>query len=133
MYTLGVAVLVINDDGEFLIGKRKGSLDAGCWGLPGGHLEPNETIEECAVREVFEETGLKITVEKHLGFTDDNYVVENKRYLTFFVIAELTDPANVQPQLMEPEKCEEWKWVEDEPPNASTPLRNYKKQMYTPL
>lgn len=32
------------------------------WVQPGGHLEPNETPEEAALREVYEETGLKITL-----------------------------------------------------------------------
>lgn len=56
---LGVGVLVI-ENGRVLLGKRKGSHGAGTWSAPGGHLEYGESIENCAEREVLEETGLRI-------------------------------------------------------------------------
>ena len=34
------------------------------WGLPKGHLEKDETLEDCAIREAFEETGIHITKDK---------------------------------------------------------------------
>ena len=40
--------------------------DANDWNLPGGKLDEGETIEECVVREVLEETGLHVRVVKHL-------------------------------------------------------------------
>jgi 8-oxo-dGTP diphosphatase len=55
----GVGVLVIlkyND--KVLLGKRKGSHGHGEWSFPGGHLELNETIEECGKREVLEDSYL---------------------------------------------------------------------------
>lgn len=36
------------------------SNDGGYWHLPGGHLEPGESLHLCATREVYEETGYKI-------------------------------------------------------------------------
>ncbi len=45
--------LVVNADGEFLLIFRRGS-----WDLPKGKLDDGESIEECALREVREETGL---------------------------------------------------------------------------
>ncbi len=47
--------LVRNDCGKSLMIYRNGR-----WDLPKGHLESGETIEECAVREVEEETGIKV-------------------------------------------------------------------------
>jgi mutator protein MutT len=45
--------LVRNEQGELLMIYRRGK-----WDLPKGKLDPGETIEQCAVREVMEETGL---------------------------------------------------------------------------
>lgn len=42
-------------------------LDNDLWCLPGGHMEPGESAEECCVREVFEETGLQIRVKRLTG------------------------------------------------------------------
>ena len=53
--------LVENEKGEVLLIFRKGK-----WDLPKGKLDKGETIEQCAVREVEEETGLKDIVLKKL-------------------------------------------------------------------
>ncbi len=55
--TVGVGCLIENESGELLLQKRS---DNGLWGLPGGLMEFGETIIETAVREIYEETKLKI-------------------------------------------------------------------------
>ncbi|MFD2045433.1 NUDIX hydrolase [Ornithinibacillus salinisoli] len=54
----GASVLLLDKDNRLLLQLRK---DNNCWGLAGGSLEPGETIEEVARRELVEETGLQAT------------------------------------------------------------------------
>jgi 8-oxo-dGTP pyrophosphatase MutT (NUDIX family) len=55
---------------------RRGDL---VWGLPKGAVEPEETPEEAAVREVLEETGLEAEIEGDLGTIRYFYVWEGVR------------------------------------------------------
>jgi len=107
----GVGVLVIlkyND--KILLGKRKGSHGHGEWCFPGGHLELNETIEECGKRELLEETGIIIKSQSinNQHYTNDIFIKEKKHYITLY------EKYNVDelliPKLIEPEKCFEWGW-----------------------
>ncbi len=58
------AVVIPNERNEILLQKRS---DNGLWGLPGGLMELDESIEECAIREVKEETNLDVTLTKFIG------------------------------------------------------------------
>ena len=49
---------------KVLLTRRK---DNGLWCLPGGHMEAGESVEECCVREVHEETGLQVRVKRMTG------------------------------------------------------------------
>ena len=60
----GVGIIIQNDDGQILLEKRS---DCGLWGLPGGRIEPGESIATAALREVKEETGLDIKIIRLLG------------------------------------------------------------------
>lgn len=56
---------IVNEKGEILLQRR--SKTENIWGLPGGAVELGESIEEAAIREVKEETGLDIKVDYLLG------------------------------------------------------------------
>jgi len=99
-------VLVLRD-GRVLLGQRKGSHGAGTWALPGGHLEFGETVAQCAIREVREETGLGIDSVTPAPYTNDVFALEGKHYVTLFVTAH---SAAGEPALCEPDKCSEWRW-----------------------
>ncbi|KAF7592741.1 hypothetical protein BBP40_012499 [Aspergillus hancockii] len=107
---VGIGAFILNDKGKVLLGKRKGSHGAGTWALPGGHLEFGETFENCAEREVLEETGLSIKNIQFLTATNNVMAAENKHYVTVFVSGSIYGE-DEKPKLMEPEKCEAWKWV----------------------
>ncbi|MHA2140418.1 MAG: NUDIX domain-containing protein [Candidatus Thorarchaeota archaeon] len=66
------AVDVAVTDGEkLLLVKRGREPYKGRWALPGGFVEYGETVEETAVREVMEETGVQIKLESILGVYSD--------------------------------------------------------------
>jgi 8-oxo-dGTP pyrophosphatase MutT (NUDIX family) len=54
---VGAAVLIVDEHDRLLLLKR---VDSGCWGPPGGAVEPGEVVETAARREVREETGLDL-------------------------------------------------------------------------
>lgn len=104
---VGIAVILIRD-GKVLVGRRlSASHGNDTWQFPGGHLEFGESVADCAVREVAEETGLEATVTGYGPFTNDIFVDQGKHYVTLFVLA--SAPLGV-PRVMEPEKCAEWRW-----------------------
>jgi len=55
--TVGVAVVLLQED-QILLGERR---DGG-WCIPCGHVEWDETIQQAAIREFFEETGLQVAL-----------------------------------------------------------------------
>jgi 8-oxo-dGTP pyrophosphatase MutT (NUDIX family) len=64
----GVMVLVKDSAGRILLELRS---DCKLWGFPGGRIDAGETVEQTAVREVLEETGLKVRVTRLLGIYSD--------------------------------------------------------------
>lgn len=102
---VGMGVMVIKD-GKVLIGRRKGSHAEGQWGFPGGHLELNESFEECAKREVFEETGVKI---KNVRF---QFLGNVKKYGKHYVqVGIIADWKSGEPKELEPKKLTDVKWI----------------------
>jgi 8-oxo-dGTP diphosphatase len=61
---MGVDVVVIREDGQILLTKR---ADFPVWCIPGGGVEDGESVGQTAVREVFEETGFHVALERLVG------------------------------------------------------------------
>jgi len=125
---IGIGVIVIKGN-KVLLGKRKASHGEGSWCFPGGHLEFNEEIEDCARREVTEETGIQIKNLRMGTFTNDFFKKEGKHYVTLYVISEHDSG---KPKIMEPERCKKWGWFEWDklPKPLFIPVQNLLKQGY---
>ena len=81
--------VMINDGGEwYVLANERGAGTPdyqGYWNLPCGYLDYNETAEEAAMREVYEETGIKCQNIKNIGHsTSPN---ENRQNVCFFFIS----------------------------------------------
>ena len=63
---LGVATngFIRNDSGRILLQRR---ADIDFWSMPGGNVEIGESLEQGVAREVYEETGLEVRVERLIG------------------------------------------------------------------
>ena len=100
-----VGVMVWKDD-KILLGKRKGSHGNGEYSFAGGHLEFNESFQDCAIRETLEESGVGIKNIKFLCVANINRH-ENRQDTTIGLSAEWekgierTDPS---------EKIGDWDW-----------------------
>jgi 8-oxo-dGTP diphosphatase len=64
IFRIGVFALIFDDEGRILMGHRR---DVDWWNLPGGGMEAGETVDEALCREVREETGLEVEVERLVG------------------------------------------------------------------
>ncbi|MCQ2504903.1 MAG: NUDIX hydrolase [Saccharofermentans sp.] len=60
-------VVVFDKEGKVLLIKRKGHPFLGKFAFPGGFVNPDETVEEAASRELMEETGLSGIAIRHVG------------------------------------------------------------------
>ena len=128
---VGIGVVVIKD-GKILLGKRKNAHGEGTWSFPGGHLEFNESWDDCALRETMEETGITIKNIRFGTATNDIFQTENKHYVTIFMLSEY-DSGEVK--VMEPERCWQWDWFEWDklPQPLFVPIQNLQKRNYNPL
>ncbi len=107
---------VIEQSGHVLLVKRKSEPGKGLWALPGGHLEPNERIIDGIIREVREETGLKVpdavlkgSVEKIEVFDDVNRS-QIGRVITHCAYITLADDIKL-PKVKGADDAEKAKWV----------------------
>jgi len=99
--------LVLNEKHEILFMFRRGK-----WDLPKGKLDPGETLETCAVREVKEETGLeKVTLKKPLITTYHTYHESGKHILkeSYWYTMQARGTDHLVPQTEE--DIHEVKWV----------------------
>jgi ADP-ribose pyrophosphatase YjhB (NUDIX family) len=59
--------VVVERDGGIVLGRRNHEPKLGCWSFPSGFVDAGEVLEDAAVREVEEETGVEIAIDRLLG------------------------------------------------------------------
>lgn len=81
---VGVGVIVRRGD-EVLLLHRTGAHGAGSWSTPGGHLDHGETPEQCAARELREETGVEVRDLRFRAITNDIFEPDGRHYVTIWM------------------------------------------------
>lgn len=114
-----VAVVIKNDTGKVLLGKRPDKMDShstmeeqGTWTLPMTELKHNEELEQAAARVVIEETGLKIDFSRVACVNNDK--IDAGHLVTVGMVSDRWSGA---PEVKNPSKIAEWGWfdLEDSP------------------
>ena len=85
------AVLVLDDAGRLLLGRRAIEPRLGLWDIPGGFCGPDETPEACAVRELWEETGCAIELTEFVAHLIDTYGDEGDHTLNVLFTARIVE------------------------------------------
>jgi 8-oxo-dGTP pyrophosphatase MutT (NUDIX family) len=75
----GVVVRAEADRPSLVVGMRRRGRDGVTWTLPKGTPDPGETIEETALREVAEETGLEVRIVEPVGSIEYDFVQDRRR------------------------------------------------------
>ena len=107
---VGIGVILVNPEGKVLIGKREG-YHAPYFSIPGGYLEPGESFETAAIREVKEETGLDIVNPSVICVTN-NLQTHKAEWIHVVSVGLLAKEFSGTLTLIEPEKCSGWQWCD---------------------
>jgi ADP-ribose pyrophosphatase YjhB (NUDIX family) len=77
------AAVIIIREGKILLVRRAVEPKKGLWSLPAGFIEVDETVRECAVRELKEETSLDVELT---GILDVYTIFDDPRYVCLLVV-----------------------------------------------
>ena len=112
-FRLSMKVVILNDEGKCLLIKRSmGSKgNPGKWDFPGGKVDPGETFDEGLLREVYEETKLRISLEKPLTMVESES--PNNRVIYLFMEGKMIDG-----EVALSEEHEDHIWIEPQEMNT---------------
>jgi 8-oxo-dGTP diphosphatase len=120
---VGTGVLLVDEGGRVLLTLRKFPPEAGCWSIVGGKVEFLETLEACAIREAFEEVGLKIAIDRLLCVTDHLLPDEGQHWVSPSYLGRILEGTA---RNCEPHKTSEVRWfaAHELPDNLTMTSRN---------
>lgn len=84
MFTGGVRVVLFNKDRKLLLVKQHHE-GKDIWMVPGGGIEDGETSQDAAIREIMEETGLVVHIERLLWHVEEVSEKRGQRFVNFFL------------------------------------------------
>jgi len=102
-------ILIVNDEGKVLMGRRQGSHGAHTWAIIGGYIEHGETFEQAAQREAMEEVGVVLKDIRVLKPVTYFFNDGAKHHITIYMAACI---ASGIPTIMEPHKMTELRFVD---------------------
>ena len=113
--------LLVVRHGRLVVGRRKSGAARGTWGTPGGKLDFGESFEECAARELREETGLDLRASSFVAARSDHMPRSRAHLVTIWL--RVTDFAG-ELRNAAPAETEGWEWrgPADLPEPAFPPL-----------
>ncbi len=108
----GAAVFIFNQNGEILLGKRQNNPKKGLFGLPGGMVDFDETAEQAAIREAWEEVNLRVSDLKYLTSQTNYYEYKEVVYhlLDMYFIAKAEDLTTLKAA----DETDELVWIKPE-------------------
>lgn len=106
---VGVGIIIEDDEGKILVGKRIGS-HAQKYSIFGGALEEGESFEAAAIREAEEELGITVINPKIVCVTNNLETYREEGVHTISVILH-AESFKGEPKIMEPHKCADIRWV----------------------
>jgi 8-oxo-dGTP diphosphatase len=89
---VAVGAVALRDD-ELLLVRRGRGPAAGEWSVPGGRVQVGEELHEAVVREVSEETGVEVVVERFLGWVER--IGDGHHFVILDFAVSVLDPAQV--------------------------------------
>ena len=93
--TADCVVITKEAEPKVLLIQRGADPYKGCWAFPGGFMNMDETTEQCAIRELEEETGLKVSTVRQIGAYSKVDRDPRGRTITVAYLAIIDKPAQV--------------------------------------
>lgn len=78
------SAVLVEQEGKYLLCRRNKSSGFGMWVIPGGGVDFGETIQEAAVREIREETGLEVQLLNFIGAKEVIYTPHEYHSIIFY-------------------------------------------------